>query len=332
MPEIVVAERQVRRELGDAPERRLGFGQLAELPLNHADVVHRLMTGRIAGRRALERAQGSVGAIELAERGSEVGPRRSEVRHQIRRPLKRRRGLLHVVAPQPQLAALEVRGGPVGREGDGFIEIARSGIEIVHLHARAGGRDESRRRASGVERADAGREARGGIVKTERRGKSFGGRVLAGGERGLAPRSVTTRRQPMAAGVVHERPLKGTAAGADFRRMFEDRRAIRGCQEQHVAAVESIEPCLHQVRRLRGDESRAAALTVEERLVNIGHPHDGRGVTAGLGHQRMREWPEACGRGDHRDRVGTDLGPLIGDVSRGATRFAGFLGNHEGEA
>ncbi len=69
-------------------------------------------------------------------------------------------------------------------------------------------------------------------------------------------------------------PVERAAAGEDFRRVCPgfprdppSPAAVRLCPSTRRATPASGS-------RLRGDQSRAAALTVDERFVNAGHPHD----------------------------------------------------------
>src|SRR5689334_15827132 len=123
MAEIVITKSQIRRELDHPAERRLGLGELPELAAHDADVVEGLRTRGVAVERPGEGGERLLWTVELAERGTQVRPGRGETRQPLRRGAEGGPGALHVVEPQPEFSALEVRRRPLGRPLQRLVQI-----------------------------------------------------------------------------------------------------------------------------------------------------------------------------------------------------------------
>ena len=172
----------------------------------------------------------------------------------------------HVVAAQPQLAQLEVGGGPRRRRGHGLGGQGAGVVEVVDLHARAGHRQQSRRRARVVEGPPAAASRAGGV-----------GRAEGGGQRARRRRRrVLELMAGRRAGGHAVRLTPRTALGRGLRRVFGHRDGIGGGDQRDVGSADQrIAPELQHVERLRRDQPSDVALLVLEGVVEVGHPHHG---------------------------------------------------------
>src|SRR3954470_22587879 len=114
MPQVVVAEDELRVDLDDAAKRRLGFVEPSELTADDADVVEDGEAARIMGERLSKGLQRRRRIAELAERRPEIAEGGRERRHQIGGALEGLAGAGEIVVDQRQLAALVVDRLPLG--------------------------------------------------------------------------------------------------------------------------------------------------------------------------------------------------------------------------